>query len=196
VGSEQDSTVVAGAASTATGISVSAAGTYYWRAQYSGDSFNEGFTTACGSEVSTIGATYANSANADLNCSDIVIGNGETKTCTITNNDTKAQPSGTTTMSWVLNDSLTISGLRTAAPDAATASVTFRLYSDAQCTTLVGSEQDSTVVAGAASTATGISVSAAGTYYWRAHYSGDSFNEGFTTACGSEVSTIGATYAQ
>ena len=43
---------------------------------------------------------------------------GESATCTIINNDTPASPTGTTTMSWTLHDSLAISGLRADAPNA------------------------------------------------------------------------------
>jgi hypothetical protein len=117
---------------------------------------------------------------------------GQNVTCTLTNDDSKATPSGTTVQSWVLKDSITISGIRAGAPDASSASVTFRLYSNAACSTLVGSETDSSIVAGAASTATGISVSATGFYYWTAQYSGDQYNNGFTTACGQEISQIQA----
>ena len=47
-------TSTSGAAQTATGISVSNSGTYYWRATFSGNNFNEGFTTPCGSEITQV----------------------------------------------------------------------------------------------------------------------------------------------
>jgi hypothetical protein len=72
--------------------------------------------------------------------------------------------------------------------------VTFRLYSDNTCTTQLGSDETVMVSisgsTGTASTADGVLVTAPGTYYWRAEYSGDAFNEGFTTACGSETTTV------
>ncbi len=52
------------------------------------------------------------------NCTNVAIANGATATCTITNDDEKADPAGTTEMSWVLHDSLTITGLRHGAADA------------------------------------------------------------------------------
>ena len=132
--------------------------------------------------------TYGNSLNSAGNCTSLTVPLGGTVTCTITNDDTKASPSGTTTQEWTLRDALTISGIRSGGSPAA--SVTFRLYSDASCATLVGSEQDTTISAGVASTTTGITVDNSGTYYWRAHYSGDSYNNEFTTACGDEVTQI------
>lgn len=108
--------------------------------------------------------------------------------CTITNDDTPASPTGTTTQSWTLKDDLAITGIRPGGSPAA--SVTFRLYSDDTCSELVGSATDTTIVAGAAATPDGIGVTGSGSYYWRAEYSGDSFNEGFTTACGDEITQI------
>ena len=122
-------------------------------------------------------------------CVDVVIANGETKQCTITNDDTKASPSGTTTQRWVLHDTLGIVGLRAGAADAVDAEATFRLYSDAQCTAFVG---DETVDGSgtAASTVAGVGVNQPGDYFWRVQYSGDQYNSGFTTACGDEVTQI------
>ena len=81
----------------------------------------------------------------------------------------------------------------TGAGNQSAARVTFRLYSDATCTTQVGTDQVETINAsGNAATTTGIAVTATGRYYWRAQYSGDAFNNGFTTACGDEVTQIQA----
>ena len=45
-----------GTSTTATGFTVAASPTtvYYWTAQYTGDQFNTGFTTACGAEKTTV----------------------------------------------------------------------------------------------------------------------------------------------
>jgi hypothetical protein len=126
-------------------------------------------------------------------CTNIQVPSGGRATCTVTNTALQAKPAGKTTMTWVLHDSIAISGISVA---DGTASVTFTLYSDAGCTVAVGWEIDSTIVGGAASTSAGIAVSSPGTYKWRAAYSGDAYNEGFTTACGSEVTKIEATYNQ
>ncbi|OGO54929.1 MAG: hypothetical protein A2V85_11115 [Chloroflexi bacterium RBG_16_72_14] len=110
--------------------------------------------------------------------------------CSITNTDSKASPGGTTVQHWVLHDTLTITGIRPDAPDAGDADVTFRLYSDADCTTQVGDDEVVAIVSGVASTTTGVTVYVTGEYRWRATYSGDGFNNGFTTACGSEITQI------
>jgi hypothetical protein len=120
---------------------------------------------------------------------------GESRTCTITNDDTKANPSAATIMSWVLHDSATVTGIRPGAPNASSATVTFRLYGpgDTTCSTPInGSGEVRPLVGGSASTATGFSItqSQAGQYRWVATYSGDQFNNPQTTACGAEVHTI------
>lgn len=110
--------------------------------------------------------------------------------CTITNTDSAATPGGTTSMSWVLKDALTITGLRAGAATGAK-TITFRLYSDPECTTLVGTDTATAVTANATyATPNGIAVSTPGTYSWTAQYSGDAFNDGFTTRCGYEVTTV------
>lgn len=113
---------------------------------------------------------------------------GENITCTIVNDDDKAQPAGTTVMSWTIFDTLNITGIRLGSPDPA-ATVTFRLYSDAACSVQVGVDSvDATIVDGVANS-TGFVVGV-GTYYWRVTYSGDQYNLPFTTECGYEVTTI------
>jgi hypothetical protein len=128
--------------------------------------------------------------------SKVVVGLGQDITCTINNDDTKATPSGATAMSWVLHDKLTITGIRPGSPSPA-ATVTFELYKDDDTcgsSSKVGSEASVEIISGVAQTSTGIAVSQTGTYYWKAIYTGDQYNNGFTTPCGYEVTTIGATY--
>jgi Prealbumin-like fold domain len=127
---------------------------------------------------------------------------GDDITCTITNNDLKNPPAGTTDQSAILRDAITITNLRAGAPDASNATVVFRLYSDAACTTEAGSEGPLPLayaqggVVATAATVDGILVDPAaaapqsGTYRWRVTYSGDTFNTGFTTGCGEEVTTL------
>jgi hypothetical protein len=119
---------------------------------------------------------------------------GDSATCTITNNDSKASPSGTTVQRAILHDKITITGLRTGG--SGTVTVTFRLYSDNQCSLQVGSSE---VITGAipangeVSTVTGVGPvfkSSTTIYYWTVQYSGDSFNKEFTTACSDETTQI------
>jgi hypothetical protein len=125
---------------------------------------------------------------------------GETKSCTVTNDDTKASPALDTDQRVVLHDKVTITGIRTGATNAGDARVTFRLYSDAACATLLGTEGPLTIsmngTTGTATTVIGILVdpvppaSQSNTYRWRAQYTGDDFNNGFTTACGDETTAV------
>ena len=126
-------------------------------------------------------------------CTDVKVPSGETKTCTITNTAQKGTPAGATTMRWVLHDSITISEIK---GTAGTATVSFSVYSDNLCKTKVGAEETLPIGNGSVSTINGVPVSSPGTYSWMVIYSGDAYNEPFTTACGSEVTVIGATYNQ
>ena len=144
--------------------------------------------TASGWTCSGTGTTQGTGANANT----VTIALGGSGTCAITNFDSKATPEGETVQSWTLHDSITIDDIRGDAPGDA-ASVTFRLYNAAGCaaTAQVGTDRvDPTIVAGAAATPTGITVTESGTYYWTATYSGDQYNEGFTTVCGDEITQI------
>lgn len=124
-----------------------------------------------------------------------VIAVGESRTCTITNDDARAAPATATVMRWVLHDSATVTGIRPGAPDAASATITFRLYgpNDAKCATPInGGGEVRPATGGAASTVAGFLVGEGqvGTYRWIAAYSGDQFNLPAVTACGAETHTI------
>jgi hypothetical protein len=130
------------------------------------------------------------------------IANGETKTCTMTNDDTKFGPTGSTTMGWKIYDSASF-GIRAGAGDASSATITFRVYTDSDgvvdvntCSAAnqVGADAvisitlaNSGATAGASS---GDVTVPAGHYFWTATYSGDQYNSSASTACGSEVTTI------
>jgi hypothetical protein len=123
----------------------------------------------------------------------VTVPNGVAVVCTITNNDDKALPSGSTAQSYILKDSLLMSGLRTGATTPGT--LTFSLWSTKTgdvCSDQVGSDLVVTNIAANTTYApsSGIAVTDADTYYWTVQYSGDEFNTGFTTACGSESTTI------
>jgi len=126
------------------------------------------------------------------NCTNVAIANGGTATCTITNTDSKAAPAGSTVQKAVLHDSITITGIRPGASDAASATATFRLYSDAGCNQQVGSDEvrPVAVATGTASTVNGVQVSTSTTYYWKVQYSGDAFNSGFPGSCGDEKTLV------
>ena len=123
---------------------------------------------------------------------------GKVTVCTITNLYIKNDPLPATVQSARLHDSLALTEIRPGAPDRAL-DVVFRLYSAATCApaTQVGSSTTAALVysadgtTAAASTLNGAGISVgAGTYYWTVTYAGDSLNNGFTTLCGSEVTTV------
>ena len=122
----------------------------------------------------------------------VTVTNGDTTECIVTNVDSPAAPTGTTVQSWILKDTMTLTGIRTGAADADEAVVDFFLYSDATCTTPVGSDLDNAVESGSAATDVGVAVSTPGTYYWIADYSGDAYNYDYQTDCGDEITVIQA----
>jgi len=124
----------------------------------------------------------------------VTLDEGAVGSCAITNTDSKNNPSGNTTMSWTVQDSASYT-IRAGASDASSATIDFKLYSDAGCLTQEGTTETKTVtlsvdgVTASAGTTTGHDVGV-GTWYWRSFYSGDAFNNSASTACGTEVTTI------
>jgi Prealbumin-like fold domain len=146
---------------------------------------------------STTGIWVCSGGGTFVSPDKITLALGADVTCQITNEDDKTTPTGTTTMSWVLHDSATFA-ISAGAPNAGSAQITFRLFSDEDCLIQLGADETKTVtlnLAGteaSASTTTGHPTSSTGTYYWRAFFSGDAFNNVASTDCGSEVTTISA----
>jgi hypothetical protein len=87
----------------------------------------------------------------------------------------------------VLNDTATITG-----GSNPTGTVTFNLYgpNDTTCAGAAIYTQTVTVSGGSATTSPGFTTTAAGTYEWTAHYSGDNTNLAADSACGAEAVTI------
>lgn len=71
----------------------------------------------------------------------------------------------------------------------ATGTVSYAVYSDAECRTLVASAGTVSVEGGTAPPSTAQTL-APGTYWWKASYSGDSHNNASESACGSEKLTV------
>jgi hypothetical protein len=179
-----------GGVKTAADFTMHVTGTDVSQAQFAGaEAPGVTVTLSAGTFSVTEDAVAGYTQTAAVGCSGS-IANGETKTCTITNDDAKATPAGTTVMRSVLHDRLDITGLRAGAPDAANARVRFTLYSNNTCSAQVGVTEQVTIAAGVATTVNGVLVQVNGTFYWRAEYTGDQFNQAFTTDCGSEIVTV------
>jgi hypothetical protein len=170
---------------------ISGAGGVSSGANFSAGAYALSETTVAGYTASAWSCTGSGTQSG----SSITLANGQSATCTIVNNDAKAAPAAATAMSWVLHDSATVSGIRPGAPDASSATITFRLYgpNDAACTTPInGGGEVRAVAGGTAATVAGFAIGEGqvGTYRWIAAYSGDQFNLPAVTACGAETHTI------
>jgi hypothetical protein len=71
----------------------------------------------------------------------------------------------------------------------ATGKVSYRVYSDSQCSKEVTSAGEVEVASGKVP-ASETQTLAPGTYYWQASYSGDAANEKSLSECGAEVETV------
>jgi hypothetical protein len=134
----------------------SAAGTYYWTASYSGDTFNTAASTMCG---------------------DV----GESSIVTKKQPSLSTSATGNVTVGDSISDTATLSG----ATANAGGTITFHLFSDASCSTEVTTGLSPVTVNGNGGYNSGnFTPSAAGTYYWTASYSGDANNLAASTSCG------------
>jgi hypothetical protein len=82
-----------------------------------------------------------------------------------------------------VSDNAQLAGAKAA---SAVGLVTYNLYSDSRCTTSAAAASTGTVSAGQAAPSAPVAPRA-GTYYWRASYSGDAVNAPSSSACGEEV---------
>jgi uncharacterized repeat protein (TIGR01451 family) len=130
------------------------AGTYRWKASYSGDAKN----------TSAIGA-----------CNDT----GENDTVNKVNPTIATQASATVVVGGKISDTATVSG-----GHAPTGTVTFKLYgpNDATCATVIFTSADRPLSAGSATSAE-FTTTQAGTYRWIATYNGDANNNAVSGAC-------------
>ena len=151
---------VAGGPVTSPAFTPTAAGTYRWRATYSGDANNTGVTGACNAANENVVVSPAAPVIATMASPDITLGAGS------------------------LTDNATVSGRSN---PLAGATIVFRLYgpNDATCANaaLFTSAPVAYPVAGGPVTSPAYTPTAAGTYRWRATYSGDANNTGVTGAC-------------
>jgi hypothetical protein len=155
--------------------SAPAPGTYYWRATYAGDRNNDGFTTGCGDTGETVIAFAVKPTGAYPTSVTTVL----TAIGASGGNISVAAGTGVT-------DSATLQGANIS---AAGGMVTYSVYSDANCRTLVASGGTEAVSSGSVESSHPVVLNVPGKYYWQVTYSGDALNGGSTSACGSEVET-------
>src|SRR5439155_1577305 len=133
----------------------------------------------------------------------IALNEGEEVTCTYANHHTVNSPTIATllsddsiTVGGTIHDSSTLSG----ATSDAGGTVKYRYYSTlAACNDAANtyaspggtSAGDKTVTAGVVPNSDDATFNSAGTFYWRAWYSGDSNNSGASSACADEALVVG-----
>ena len=172
----------AGTLPPSSAVTLTTAGTYYWKASYSGDPANAKSTSPCGveGEVETV-TTPTPPPPATTTLSTSLSGGGKTGTSI-------SVPTAT-----AVTDQATLSGANAA---TATGTVTYTVYSNSSCMTAVGPGTTQPITTAGKLPASGaVTLSAAGTYYWKASYSGDSANAKSTSTCGTsgEVETVTST---
>ena len=146
-------------------IHVTTAGTYHWIANYSGDANNNPTANGC------------NEANEN-----VVV---DPRSPTVTTN---AGPNVTLGVDGTdLTDNATLADGTT--NPAIGGSITFKLYSDPNCQTQVGTTQTATVAGNGPYSGT-VHVDNAGTYYWIANYTGDANNSATTNGCGEPNESV------
>jgi hypothetical protein len=150
-------------------------------------------TLSSGAYAVTEPAVTGYTTTYSTDCS-VTLTTGETKTCTITNDDNPGTPTLATTMSWKLYDKATIGGGFVANAPTPT-KITFKLWGPGQgCVGTPLFEQLSTAaVTGVGDyepVNNGVLVTTPGTYHWVASWPGDENNTGKTSACGDESHTI------
>jgi hypothetical protein len=143
-------------------------GRYYWQATYSGDANNAGETGTCGGEIAVV--------NSATSLATSLSGGGQ-------EGETISVPEGT-----AITDTATLSGTNAS---KAGGTVTYGVYSDEECKTLVAEAGSVTVTSGVVPSS-GEQRLSPGTYYWQAFYSGDSNNHQSTSSC-KEVAVVKAT---
>ena len=134
-------------------ITLPTPGTYYWKANSSGDSNNLPSTSTCGAsgEVETVMSKTTTMLSTSLS------GGGKSGT------SISVPPSTAVT------DASTLTGTNAA---TATGTVTYDVYSNTTCTTAVSSGSPETITtAGKLPASTAVTLPP-GTYYWKASYSG------------------------
>jgi hypothetical protein len=146
-----------------------APGKYWWRASYSGEVNNQPASSECGSEVLTVLAP--------------------TTTTTVQSGGGVTGASITVPVGTPVTDTAHIAGSLAA---ASTGTVSYVLYKDNKCTVPAAATSAAAETKGVAGPSAAVKP-AAGSYYWKASYSGDAANAPSVSACGGEVLVVART---
>jgi uncharacterized repeat protein (TIGR01451 family) len=172
-----------------------------------GDSAHAGYSNGTAANSYELPGSGVTSAFLDSNASTGLVNNsvGTTQLGRYVFSVRNGQPSTPTTLTTSLSagdqsgasvnvppntavtDSATLSGTNAA---TATGSVTYTVFSDPSCDSSVASGGTKTVTAGSVPSSDPVSLADAGTYYWRATYTGDGLNASSNSTCGDEIETI------
>jgi predicted nucleic acid-binding Zn ribbon protein len=142
--------------------------TYYWQAHYTGDSRHEESTSSCGKEILTVKA--------------------KTTLATTLSGEGKEGAELTILEGAKAKDTSTLSGTNSS---TASGETIYKVYSDSECKTLVANAGEETVTLGSVPDSSELELEAGKTYYWQAHYTGDSLHQETTSNC-SEVLNVKA----
>jgi hypothetical protein len=140
------------------------AGTFFWRAVYSGDTGNLGSTSACNEQLTVTPAQAAPTIATTLSATSINTGGS-------------------------VHDSATLSG----ATATAGGTVTYTIYTDNTCMTQATVQPTPATVMvtnGTVPNSADVTFPTAGTFFWQAAYSGDAGNTAAMSNCASEQLTV------
>ena len=89
-----------------------------------------------------------------------------------------------------MTDTAVLSGTHAVAAEG---TVSYTVYVDPNCTVPVATGGNVFVLGGQVPTSAPVTLTVPGTYYWRAAYTGDGFNDPASSNCRDEVETVAAT---
>ncbi len=142
---------------------------YYWQATYKGDSLHQESKSTCGKEVVTVKA--------------------KTSLSTTLSGEGKESAELTVLEGAKVKDDATLGGSHSS---SAGGKLVYKVYSDKECKTLVKEAGDVTVSSGSVSASSEEELEGGKTYYWQAHYEGDSLHEESNSECGKEILRVKA----
>ncbi len=140
---------------------------YYWQAHYSGDSKNGASTSEC-TEIVTVKA--------------------KTSLSTKLSGESKEGEELTVLEGSKAKDKGTLTGTKSS---SAGGKVVYKIYSDSKCEHLVDEAGEETVSSGSVPASNEEELEGGKTYYWQAHYGGDSLHQESTSTC-SEILNVKA----